>query len=170
MLSRRTLLAGLAATPVFAACGGTEPGTQPDRGSSDGAPSSAPQGFVWTDARGTAIDLASSVTGVHTGLTASSPSHGSVAVSGDVVTYTPATGFYGTDNFTYSATGPGGTSATAVVSVTVGTPAAPVAANVNTSVSYDAAKAIDLSTAITGVHTSIAIAAAPIHGATSPHG
>src|SRR3546814_2147283 len=57
----------------------------------------------------------------------SDPSHGTSSVGGDVVTYTPAAGYYGADSFTYMATGPGGTSAPATVSLTVGTPPAPTA-------------------------------------------
>jgi hypothetical protein len=50
-LSRRTLLAGLAATPVLTACGRAEPGT------GDPTASSVPARFTYTDARGTTIDL-----------------------------------------------------------------------------------------------------------------
>lgn len=70
-----------------------------------------------------AIDLSGSITGA--GITAvtiaSAPTHGTVSVSGETVTYTPAATFYGgTDSFTYTATNAGGTSALATVTVTVG--------------------------------------------------
>src|SRR5690606_7330940 len=67
-----------------------------------------------------AIDLSGVVTGVHTSIAvASGPAHGAVAVAGDIVTYTPKPLYYGPDSFTYTAAGPGGTSAPATVTVTV---------------------------------------------------
>ena len=116
------------------------------------------------------IDLSASITGVHTGIVlGTAPTHGAASVSGDVVTYTPAVGYFGPDSFTYTASGPGGTSAAATVSLVVAAPGAPVAADVSgVAVAYDSAgQAIDLSASITGVHTSIAIGRAPAHGATS---
>lgn len=72
---------------------------------------------------GTAIDLSGSISGVHTSIAlGSAPAHGTVSVAGDVVTYTPTTGYAGADSFTYTATGPGGTSAPATVSLTVAAP------------------------------------------------
>src|SRR3546814_3350208 len=74
------------------------------------------------------IDLAGSNTGAHRSIAVGIvPAHGTGSVGGDVVTYTPAAGYYGADSFTYMATGPGGTSAPATVSLTVGTPPAPTA-------------------------------------------
>ncbi len=117
---------------------------------------------------GTAIDLSASVTGVHSSIAvATGPAHGTVSVAGDVVTYTPnpAT-YYGADSFTYTATGPGGTSAPATVSLTVATPPAPTVANKSgVAVPYaSTGTAIDLSASVTGVHSSIAIGTAPAHG------
>src|SRR3546814_17414999 len=69
------------------------------------------------------IDLSGSITGAHSSIAVGiGPAHGTASVGGDVVTYTPAAGYYGADSFTYMATGPGGTSAPATVSLTVGTP------------------------------------------------
>ena len=117
---------------------------------------------------GTAIDLSASVTGVHSSIAiGTGPAHGTVTIAGDVVTYTPnpAT-YYGADSFTYTATGPGGTSAPATVSLTVATPPAPTVANKSgVAVPYaSTGTAIDLSTSVTGVHSSIAIGTAPAHG------
>jgi hypothetical protein len=118
-----------------------------------------------------AIDLSASVTGVHTSIAvASGPAHGTTSVSGNVVTYTPTAGYFGADSFTYTATGPGGTSSAATVTLTIATPAAPTASAASASVSYDTAKAIDLSGSIGGVHTSIAVASGPAHGTTSVSG
>lgn len=122
---------------------------------------------------GTAIDLSASITGVHTGVAvATAPAHGSTSIAGDVVTYVPAAGYFGADSFTYTATGPGGTSAAATVSLTVGLPPAPTVAAVNgVAVPYaSTGTAIDLSASITGVHTSVAVATAPAHGTTSVAG
>ncbi|MFN1208817.1 Ig-like domain-containing protein, partial [Enterococcus lactis] len=70
------------------------------------------------------------ITGVHSTRTiVTAPTQGTTAVNGDVVTYTPTATYFGADSFTYTATGPGGTSAPATVSLTVATPAAPTAAN-----------------------------------------
>ncbi len=117
---------------------------------------------------GTAIDLSASVTGVHSSIAiGTAPAHGTVTIAGDVVTYTPnpAT-YYGADSFTYTATGPGGTSAPATVSLTVATPAAPTVTDKNgVAVPYaSTGTAIDLSASVTGVHSSIAIGTAPAHG------
>ncbi len=116
----------------------------------------------------TAVDLTASITGVHTSIAvASAPAHGTTSITGDVVTYTPTAGYFGADSFTYTATGPGGTSAPATVSVMVATPAAPTVAARSAAVPYDTATAVDLTASITGVHTGIAVASAPAHGTTS---
>ena len=96
------------------------------------------------------------------------PAHGTVNVVGTTITYTPTAGYFGADSFTYTATGPGGTSAPATVSLTVATPAAPTAADLSgVAVPYDTATTIDVGPSITGVHASIAVATAPSHGTTS---
>jgi hypothetical protein len=52
--------------------------------------------------------------------------HGSLNLSTDGgFTYTPASGYYGADSFTYTATGPGGTSAPATVRLSISPPGAP---------------------------------------------
>ncbi|MDX1804342.1 MAG: putative Ig domain-containing protein, partial [Alcanivorax sp.] len=50
---------------------------------------------------------------------ASTPSHGTATVNGTSVVYTPQGTFFGTDTFTYKATGPGGTSQPATVTVQI---------------------------------------------------
>lgn len=69
----------------------------------------------------TPISVASSISGgTHTYVSVQAqPSHGVASVSGDVITYTPNTGFSGSDSFPYTATGPGGTSDPATVALTV---------------------------------------------------
>src|SRR3546814_7902314 len=55
----------------------------------------------------TPIDLSGSITGAHTSIAVTAaPGHGTASVAGDVVTYTPASGYYGSDSFAYAATGP----------------------------------------------------------------
>ncbi len=55
------------------------------------------------------------------------PAHGSAVVSGLNVVYTPAGNYFGSDSLSYTATGPGGTSAPASVTVAVTPLAVPVA-------------------------------------------
>ena len=54
---------------------------------------------------------------------ASVASHGTATASGTAITYTPVTGFFGPDSFTYTAANGFGTSSAATVSVTVNGPA-----------------------------------------------
>lgn len=49
----------------------------------------------------------------------SAPAHGTATASGMSIVYTPTGTYFGADSFTYTATGPGGTSAPATVSITV---------------------------------------------------
>jgi sugar lactone lactonase YvrE len=53
---------------------------------------------------------------------ASAASHGTATASGISITYTPVTGYFGSDSFTYTATNAGGTSSAATVSITVSAP------------------------------------------------
>ena len=109
---------------------------------------------------GTAIDLSDAITGAHSGIAiGAAPKYGTVAIAGDVVTYTPAATYHGGDSFTYVATGPGGTSAPATVMLTVAVPPAPTAADKSgVTVPYaGTGTAIDLSGSITGVHSSICL-------------
>ncbi len=53
---------------------------------------------------------------------ASAASHGTAAASGTAITYTPATGFFGTDSFTYTATNATSTSSPATATITVSPP------------------------------------------------
>ena len=53
---------------------------------------------------------------------ASAASHGTATPSGTSITYTPTSGYSGTDSFTYTATNATGTSAAATVTVTVSAP------------------------------------------------
>jgi P-type conjugative transfer protein TrbJ len=90
------------------------------------------------------------------------PSHGSATISGGQVTYTPSNGYVGSDSFTYNANGPGGTSNTATVWVTVQAPPAPTANAGSFSVPYNTAGSTTLSAS--GAVSSYALVAQPAHG------
>ena len=113
---------------------------------------------------GVGIDVAALVSGVYSNVAlATGPANGSVAVSGTRFTYTPATGFYGTDRFTYTAAGLGGTSVPAEVLITVATPAPATTAKVATTLA-NAPVDIAVTNGDSGPITSIAISQAPRHG------
>lgn len=121
--------------------------------------------------RGTAIDLSGSIDGVYRSVAiGTAPSHGTVTVTGATATYTPASGYYGADSFTFTASGPGGTSAPARVAITVATPAAPVVVSpasvtVAGATSAGATRAtIDLAPTVSGVSSGFALVSAPAHG------
>lgn len=121
---------------------------------------------------GTAIDLSASITGgPHSSIAiGTAPQHGTTSITGDVVTYTPANGYYGADSFTYTASGTGGLSGTATVSLTVATPPAPTtqpgstSLASSTSVQGGGSVDVDLSSLITGVYGTVQISTPPAHG------
>ncbi|NHQ94370.1 Ig-like domain-containing protein, partial [Janthinobacterium lividum] len=53
---------------------------------------------------------------------ASAASHGTATVNGTSISYTPAAGYAGTDSFSYTASNGAGTSAQAIVTITVSPP------------------------------------------------
>jgi uncharacterized protein with beta-barrel porin domain len=63
---------------------------------------------------------------------ATAPAHGTATVSGTDIVYTPAASFNGSDTLQYTATGPGGTSAPAAVTINVRPVPVPVAQHVTT--------------------------------------
>lgn len=102
---------------------------------------------------------------------AQAPVHGSATVSGFNVVFTPNTNYFGTDSFTYTATGPGGTSAPATVSVTVTPLAIPVAAAQSVSVLAGKSVTIHATQGATGApFTTVAIVNAPATGTASVSG
>jgi uncharacterized protein YhjY with autotransporter beta-barrel domain len=120
------------------------------------------------DSAGQAIALQPS--GVYTSVAvATAPTKGTVTLSGTTATYIPTPGSFGADSFTYTATGPGGTSAPATISVTIATPATPGAAGSAVDVAYDSAgQAIPLQPS--GVYTSVVVATAPTKGTVTLNG
>lgn len=101
------------------------------------------------------------------------PSHGTLtapAANSAAVIYTPAAGYSGADSFTYSVTGPGGTSNVATVSITVGT-LPPVAAALAMTVQLNSAMTVDLRSFITGSGiTGVAVATPAAHGTVAVNG
>jgi uncharacterized protein YhjY with autotransporter beta-barrel domain len=119
----------------------------------------------------TSINVATSVSGNFTSVAlASQPANGTATINGLVITYTPRAGFFGTDSFSYTATGPGGTTAPAPITVTVGTPPAPVITNASATARFNTAVPIDVAANISGVFTSVAIATPPTNGTATVSG
>ncbi len=113
----------------------------------------------------TQIDLGSAVTGLVTSITlASQPAHGVAVLAGNVVTYTPTSGYFGADSFTFIGNGPGGSSAPATVTITVATPPAPTLSTISVTATFNTVSVIDLSRAVSGVYTSVNIVSAPANG------
>lgn len=96
------------------------------------------------------------------------PAHGSASITGTTLTYTPATGFHGADSLTYRATGPGGSSQTRTVAITVATPAAPTITGRSLAVGYNAAASATLN--VTGYQPVLSTGTAPSHGTVSYSG
>lgn len=101
----------------------------------------------------------------------SAPLHGTVAVNGLNAVYTPAANFFGTDTFTYSVTGPGGTSAPATVTITVSPQAVPVAAAHSAATMAGHATTVDTTAGATGgPFTAAAIVTPPAFGSATVSG
>ncbi|WP_332676496.1 putative Ig domain-containing protein [Brevundimonas sp.] len=118
------------------------------------------------------IPVTANDTGIITSVAmAAGPTHGTAAVGGLTVTYTPAPNYFGPDSFTYTATGPGGTSAPAVVSVTVTPLAVPTAAAKAMTVLAGQTGSVDATAGSTGAPiTAVSVADAPAHGSATVSG
>ncbi|WP_168170772.1 putative Ig domain-containing protein [Rhodanobacter sp. C01] len=101
----------------------------------------------------------------------STPAHGTATVSGLSVVYTPAHDFFGTDSFAYTATGPGGTSAPATVTITVTPLAVPTVPAQKVTVLAGNTVAISATTGATGApFTTVAIVQSPASGTATVSG
>ncbi|TBR35967.1 MULTISPECIES: putative Ig domain-containing protein [Dyella] len=101
----------------------------------------------------------------------SAPGHGTVTVNGLNAIYTPATNFFGTDTFHYTATGPGGTSNDATVTVAVAPLAVPTAAPQTITVLAGQSVVIHGAAGATGSpFTGLAISTAPTVGTVTVSG
>ncbi|MFN3806516.1 Ig-like domain-containing protein [Asticcacaulis sp.] len=117
----------------------------------------------------TAGSTALSPAGVYSSLSiVSQSSNGTASISGTTVTFTPNAGYYGSTSFTYRATGPGGSSAPATVTVNVAAPGAPSVSNVTLNTAYNTAGTATLSPS--GVYSSLAIASQSANGTASISG
>ena len=133
------------------------------------APTVAPLTVLVSTTTPTLIDLAPLISGLYSSVSiVVTPSAGSVSISGTMVTYTPMPGFVGSTAFSYRATGLGGPSAPATVTLTY--TAAPVTASRTLVVPYNAPATIDLTTAFAGVISGYSITTLPAHGTVSMSG
>ncbi len=118
-----------------------------------------------------AISLGSAVNGNFTSVAiVAQPANGTVVLNGLNATYTPKPGFFGTDSFTYAATGQGGTSGTATVTITVTPPPVPVLTTLAVTVPFNKAGIVDLASGVAGIFTSITIVTAPTQGTATLNG
>ncbi|WP_448660289.1 putative phage tail protein [Sphingomonas sp. CJ99] len=107
----------------------------------------------------TPIDVSAFITGSWTGVLAGNGARGTTAEAGSIITYTPGLNQTGADSFTWAATGPGGTSNTATVSLVIGAAPAPVASDLSGVVTpFETPIPIHLAPQISGVCTSIDVA------------
>lgn len=101
------------------------------------------------------------------------PVHGSLpapAPNSSTVTYTPQAGYTGPDSFAYTATGPGGTSAPATVTIIIST-LAPSAGATTMAVQLNTSATLDLAPFIGGSGiVGVTIATAPAHGTATASG
>ncbi|NGM51977.1 autotransporter domain-containing protein [Caulobacter sp. 602-2] len=124
----------------------------------------------------TTIDVSSLIDGFYDSVIITRQAdHGTAVVNGGAarmrsqsggavtITYTPNPGYYGTDSFSYAATGPGGTSTPAAITVAVAAPA-PVVVNDTASLNANATVVIPVTANDTGPISTIAIATAPTNG------
>ena len=113
------------------------------------------------------------VSGVITAITiVTPPAHGTLTqpTLAGAVTYTPAAGYSGPDSFTYRATGPGGDSTDATVTIVVGT-LKPVAVALTMTVQVNSSLTVDLSGFVTGsALTGAAIKTEPQNGSAAVNG
>jgi outer membrane autotransporter protein len=99
------------------------------------------------------------------------PAHGTAAVNGLNITYTPAHDYFGSDTFKYTATGPGGTSVAATVSITVVAGATPVVTAQSATVLAGQSVTIHAATgAGNGPFTVAAVVNAPVSGTATVQG
>jgi len=118
-----------------------------------------------------AIDLAPAAGGVASSFRITEPpQHGTVAIAGNIATYTPNAGFAGADGFAFVAVNATGTSPPARVNLTVGSQA-PGAATASLTVPVNGSGTIDLAPYITGsLISGVSVAVLPTHGLADVNG
>jgi len=100
---------------------------------------------------------------------ATNGTNGTATASGTSITYTPTSGYFGPDSFSYTATNAGGTSTPATVTITVN-PAAPVANAVSTTVAYGSSVNPVTLNISGGPATSVAVATQATNGTATASG
>ncbi|PHY12637.1 autotransporter outer membrane beta-barrel domain-containing protein, partial [Caulobacter sp. B11] len=101
---------------------------------------------------------------------ASAPAHGVASLNGLNIDYAPASDFFGTDSFTYTASGPGGTSGPATVTVTVSALAVPVGQAKTLVILAGQPGQVAAGQGASGSPTGAAVATAPAYGAATVSG
>ena len=118
--------------------------------------------YTGATAYNTPLTFAPSVTNSSGIEVLSQPAHGSATASGNNLTYSPSSGWYGSDSFTFRACGSGGCSA--ATTATVSTNPEPLVVNDYTgSTPYQTALTFS-PTIVSGVVTSVVNTAGPGHG------
>ena len=126
-------------------------------------PTAGPINVLVSSTMPTPIDLSVAVSGVFSSVSVvTPPAAGAVSIAGFIATYTPSPGATGRYTFTYQATGLGGNSAPATV--TLNYTDSPVTNNVTIVVPYETTTTIDLARIISGFVTSYAISTPPANG------
>ena len=108
--------------------------------------------------------------GAPTSVTVSSQAaHGTATASGTSITYTPNSGYWGSDSFQYKAANAGGTSIAATVSITIN-PQIPITGAASATVAYGSTgNAITLNLS-GGAATSVAVSSQAAHGTATASG
>lgn len=136
-------------------------------------PATASAVIVTVPVNSSGNSISASVGGTVTSIAiASPPTHGTASVSGMGFSYTPATNYVGSDSFSYTATGPLGTSAPATVSISV-VAAPPAAADATLSVPFGTAGTIDLAPFVSGptfTGVTVDVLSPPSHGTATVSG
>ncbi|MDR3735730.1 MAG: glycosyl hydrolase family 28 protein [Acidobacteriaceae bacterium] len=128
------------------------------------APGASAQSVTAAFNAATAVTLSATGNGTLTYSVVASPAHGALSGTAPNLTYTPTSGYYGADSFTFKANN-GTDSNVATVSITV-LPAAPVASAQSVTVTFNAATAVTLSATGNGTLT-YSVVASPAHGTLS---
>ncbi len=106
-----------------------------------------------------------------TSVTPSGATNGAaVATGATTVTFTPTAGYVGAASFNYTATNVAGTSTSGTITITVSPPGAPVASAAAATAGLNTSVAINLTSSISGVFSTIAIASLPANGLVSVSG
>jgi hypothetical protein len=133
-------------------------------------PTPASQSVTVNYQTATAVTLSATGLGTITYAVTIAPTHGVLSGTAPNLTYTPAAGYSGSDSFSFTASNPGGTSAAAVVSLTV-LPLPPVAQAQSISDAYNGVLPITLVASGTGTLTySVVSGSGPSHGAVTISG